>query len=120
MNIYDNVSMLGYCPPLLRSVSTDFYTGKYVLETRRTVDHIKSRASGGQSHVSNYAMTSASINQEKGSMSLNEFISKHPEYFKNMREYVLKYWDLRVKNIRNYGQVVYNNIKKTSNIDLLG
>ncbi len=46
-----------------------------------------------KSNIFNYAMTDRFINSERGNMPLANWISIHPEYLQNMKNYVKKYWN---------------------------
>ena len=89
---YFNISFIG-CRPLLKEIDTDFYTGKFVSEKYRSVEHIKPKSKGGKDNISNYAMSDRLINSERGNMPLENWIKIHPDYLQNMKNYVKKYWD---------------------------
>lgn len=110
------ISFLGH-KELLDKIDTDFYTGKRVQRQHRTVEHILPKSFGGENNISNYAMVDSYINSQRSNIGLKNWILLHPEYLKNMKKYVLKYWDTIIDNVK-HGQEVNNTVKKLTNIDL--
>lgn len=113
-----NIPFIG-CKDLLKEVDIDFYTGKFVPKKFRSTEHIKPKSKGGRNNILNYAMSDRQINSERGNMSLDKWIKIHPDYLQNMKNYVKKYWNIKILGV-NHGEEVNNTVKKISNIDLLG
>lgn|SRR5574344_64363 len=111
------LSFCGY-KPLTSVVSTDFYTGKFVKEKCRSVEHILPKSKGGKNNIRNYAMSDKNINSERGNMSMQSWLSIHPDFLQNMKNYVKKYFNLKIDNI-NHGQEVVKTVKEKYHIDLL-
>lgn len=106
------------CKPLIKAVDTDFYTGEFVPERYRSVEHILPKSKGGKNNISNYAMTSSDINGKRGNMSLTDWILRYPIFLNNMKNYVNKYFNTEIKGVE-HGKEVAKTIKDKYNIDLL-
>lgn len=113
-----NVSFIG-CKELMREIDTDFYTGRFVPEKFRSTEHIKPKSKGGGNNILNYAMSDREVNSERGNMPLEKWIKIHPDYLQNMKNYVKKYWNIKILGV-NHGEEVNNTVRRISNIDLMG
>lgn len=111
------ISFLG-CKPLTSKIDTDFYTGKFVDKCHRTVEHITPKSKGGRSNIKNYAMTDSYINSKRSNTDMQGWLDKNPSFLDNMKNYVKKYFKLKILGI-NHGEEIAKTVKKKYNIDLL-
>lgn len=112
------ISFLGY-KPITRHISMDFYTGEFVNKEDRSIEHIVPKSKGGRNNPINYAMVSKHINSLRGNMDLDVWLKLHSEYLDNMKRYIKKYWNFKIKN-KSHGQEVAKTVLKAYNINLLG
>lgn len=112
----NNIGFEGH-KELLDKVDTDFYTGKVVDRQHRTVEHILPKSKGGMNDIKNYAMTDIFINTKRTNTDLKKWLTIHPEYLENMRNYINKYWNTLIDHVF-HGREVNKTVKKLINIDL--
>lgn len=106
------------CRALTSVIDTDFYTGRFVKESNRSVEHILPKSKGGKNNIKNYAMSNKKINSERGNMPMQSWIKLHPNFLKNMKNYVLKYFNKNIDGIK-HGEEVAKTVKEKYGIDLL-
>lgn len=113
------VSFGGHYRPITSRITTDFYTGLFVDRDRRSVEHLVPRSKGGRDEVQNYVMVDAELNRQRDNMSLHQWLKLHPNYIRNMKRYVIKYWNI-LFNGNPHGESVAQTVKRAYGIDLLG
>lgn len=112
------VSFCGYYRPITSRITTDFYTGLFVDRDRRSVEHLVPRSKGGRDEVRNYVMTDAEVNKQRDNVSLHQWLKLHPEYIRNMKRYVKKYWNILFDGC-SHGESVAQTVKRAYGIDLV-
>jgi 5-methylcytosine-specific restriction endonuclease McrA len=95
---------------LLNEIDTDFYTGRKIERNSRSTEHLLPKSKGGKSNITNYVMADKKINNTRGNMPLDQFLSQHPDFITHVKEYLEKYKYFKIDNI-NHGEQIQKTLK---------
>ena len=96
---------------LLDKIDTDFYTGKYMPRKTRSIEHLLPKSKGGANSIFNYAVCDSFINSQRSNVDLKTWFSLNPDYLKNAKQYIKKYYDF-VFDGQKYGKIISETLRK--------
>lgn len=102
---------------LIKKVSIDFYTGRFVEFNNRSTEHIVPKSKGGISNIKNYVMTDRIVNSDRGNMDLIDWFNIHPNFIQNAKNYITLNLNLKIDGV-NHGKEVLKTLIEKYGLDL--